>query len=265
MGPDASVMFTAAVAAHLLGDFLFQSDREVRAKQAGNLAAYLRHALVHAALVYALCGVWKLWILPLIVLLTHPLVDAVKAAFSRVFGREERGLSPRAALFALLADQAVHLAILYGTVVALGTVHPPPTSFLTTTFGSVWTAVLVLVSGAVATVYAGGIVVGIIVEPFLRELRPPLPPNEVQRQRRGFRRGGLFIGQLERTLIYLFILIEQPGAVGFLIAAKSIFRFGELKDHENRMEAEYITIGTMLSFSWGVLVAWLTKHALSLL
>ncbi len=50
--------------------------------------------------------------------------------------------------------------------------------------------------------------------------------------------------------------------MGFFIAAKSIFRFGELKDHENRMEAEYITIGTMLSFSWGVAYnAWLTKHA----
>ncbi len=65
-------------------------------------------------------------ILPLIVLLTHPLVDAVKAAFSRVFGREERDRRRERAA-ALLADQAVHLAILYGTVVAL--LHPPPTSF----------------------------------------------------------------------------------------------------------------------------------------
>jgi len=40
------------------------------------------------------------------------------------------------------------------------------------------------------------------------------------------------------------------------LPAKSIFRFGELKDSQNRMEAEYIIIGTLLSFAWGVAAAW---------
>ena len=52
---------------------------------------------------------------------------------------------------------------------------------------------------------------------------------------------GQYIGQLERTLIFLFVLIGQPTGVGFLVAAKSVFRFGDLKEHEDRMEAEYIT------------------------
>ena len=46
----------------------------------------------------------------------------------------------------------------------------------------------------------------------------------------------------------------QPAGVGFLVAAKSIFRFGELKEHHNRLEAEYITIGTLMSFAWGLAV-----------
>ena len=37
--------------------------------------------------------------------------------------------------------------------------------------------------------------------------------------------------------------------------------FGELKDNETRMEAEYIIIGTMLSFTWALAVAWLTQWA----
>ena len=61
---------------------------------------------------------------------------------------------------------------------------------------------------------------------------------------------------MERTLILLFILSGQPAGVGFLVTAKSVFHFGDLKDHEDRMEAEYIIIGTMLSF------AWLTQYAL---
>jgi hypothetical protein len=51
----------------------------------------------------------------------------------------------------------------------------------------------------------------------------------------------------------------QIEGVGFLVAAKSVFRFGELTDHQNRLEAEYITIGTLMSFSWGFAVSLLTK------
>jgi hypothetical protein len=76
---------------------------------------------------------------------------------------------------------------------------------------------------------------------------------------RCFPDGGKLIGQLERFLIYLFILSGNPAGVGFLVTAKSVFRFGELTSNENRMEAEYITIGTMMSFSWGLAVSLLAK------
>ncbi|MFO7738926.1 MAG: hypothetical protein R6V46_10655, partial [Desulfatiglandaceae bacterium] len=45
-----------------------------------------------------------------------------------------------------------------------------------------------------------------------------------------------------------FFLLQRFEAIGFLIAAKSIFRFGEVSKPERRKEAEYILIGTMLSF-----------------
>ncbi|MFV0501856.1 MAG: hypothetical protein ACK5MH_09735 [Bacteroidales bacterium] len=37
--------------------------------------------------------------------------------------------------------------------------------------------------------------------------------------------------------------------IGFLLAAKSIFRFGDLKDSKDRKLTEYILIGTLLSFA----------------
>lgn len=67
------------------------------------------------------------------------------------------------------------------------------------------------------------------------------------------------IGQLERALIFVFVLVQQFSAIGFLIAAKSIFRFGELRDRSNRMEAEYIIIGTLISFLWAIVAALLTR------
>jgi hypothetical protein len=82
---------------------------------------------------------------------------------------------------------------------------------------------------------------------------------------RGFVDGGRIIGQLERAMIYLFVLVGQPAAIGFLIAAKSVFRFGELSDRANRMEAEYILIGTLYSFLFGTLVAYLVGFLLPII
>jgi hypothetical protein len=43
--------------------------------------------------------------------------------------------------------------------------------------------------------------------------------------------------------------------IGFLLAAKSIFRFGDLKDKQDIKLTEYILIGTLLSFGIGILSA----------
>ena len=104
---------------------------------------------------------------------------------------------------------------------------------------------LVCVFGALVTTYLGGSIVSCYMAKFAAKL------NEVNTQR-GFPEGGKLIGQLERFLIYLFVIAGYTEGVGFLVAAKSVFRFGELTDHTNRLEAEYITIGTMMSFACGL-------------
>lgn len=60
---------------------------------------------------------------------------------------------------------------------------------------------------------------------------------------------------LERLLILLFVLIGQWAGVGFLLAAKSIFRFGDLNEAQDRKLTEYIMIGTLLSFGIAMLGA----------
>jgi hypothetical protein len=60
----------------------------------------------------------------------------------------------------------------------------------------------------------------------------------------------------------LLVLTDQPNAIAFLIAAKSIVRFGEIKDASQRKVAEYIIIGTVLSFGWALLISMLTQKAI---
>lgn len=71
---------------------------------------------------------------------------------------------------------------------------------------------------------------------------------------------GALIGRLERALILVLVLANVPSGIGFLIAAKSVLRFGEVTQPGNRSLAEYVLIGTLASFALGVPVAYATAE-----
>lgn len=75
---------------------------------------------------------------------------------------------------------------------------------------------------------------------------------------------GLLIGRIERCLVVLFVLLQRYEAVGFLLAAKSVFRIGDLTNQDERRFAEYIFVGTLLSFATGIAVGIATLLALGI-
>jgi hypothetical protein len=81
----------------------------------------------------------------------------------------------------------------------------------------------------------------------------------------GLKKAGRYIGYLERFLIVTFVWSGELSAIGFLIAAKSIFRFGEIKDKQDRKLAEYILIGTFLSYSLALAASFICKWILALI
>ncbi len=238
MSPAAGL---ALLTAHLLGDFVAQTDRMAAAKR--NPAVLLFHASIHAGLAWLLLGQWAFWPAPLAVLLSHAGIDAFKARW------------PKGRVAAFLADQALHLAVL----AILAALSPRLPGCWEAWIGRDWLRALILASGAILCIRAVAVLVGLWVQPYLDEMKAlaPAAPGA-----RGLTNGGRAIGQGERALIFLFVVMGQPGAIGFLIAAKSIFRFGELSDRRNRMEAEYITIGTLMSFGLAVAIAAGTAFAL---
>jgi hypothetical protein len=64
---------------------------------------------------------------------------------------------------------------------------------------------------------------------------------------------GKIIGMLERLFVFVFVVTGNWEGIGFLLAAKSVFRFGDLKESKDRKLTEYILIGTLLSF--GIAIA----------
>jgi hypothetical protein len=66
---------------------------------------------------------------------------------------------------------------------------------------------------------------------------------------------GTYIGILERLLVFIFIVVGHWEAVGFLITAKSVFRFGDLTASRERKLTEYILIGTLISFGIAIVIS----------
>ena len=70
---------------------------------------------------------------------------------------------------------------------------------------------------------------------------------------------GKWIGYLERILILTFVITDNMEGVGFLLAAKSVFRFGDLNKAKDIKTTEYVMLGTMTSFAIAIIVGLLVK------
>ncbi len=225
--------FTALLFAHALADFLFQTDW-INARKRRPEVLVLHGAIVLVAAQAAIGRVDAAEILALA--LAHLAIDAVKTHGRFV------------SLGAFFIDQAAHLA----TIAAVAGLAP---ELWSSGAWSGWPQLLPLMAitaGLILTVIAGQHAVTLLMRPHGARLRGT-----------GLRRGGQQIGRLERALIFLFILSRHPIGVGFLIAAKSVLRFGTAS--RDQRSAEYVIIGTLASFGWAIAVALATERLLQLL
>jgi len=229
----------ALFVAHLLADFSLQPEWMLRHKK--NPAILVLHTLIVAGIAALTLGAAP-WRLIAMLAGTHLLMDMIK-----VYGLGN-------SLRSFLADQLVHLGVIAG----LGALYPGAFSNgLWANLPSGWLAnyqgALCLVAGLVLSLHVGAIIIRKATKPFLGQIRGDIA---------GLEGGGAYIGYLERALVMLLVLINQPAGVGFLVAAKSILRFGDVKETHQRKMTEYVIIGTFLSFGWGLLIATLAQMAL---
>ncbi len=240
------------VASYFIGDFMIQ----IKIGEGSKWQALI--IPIHGALVagwsYVLCGAWKLWEIPLLVLVTHIFIDYIE----RIFGREN--------VFEFFLFQAIRLAVSILIALFIVSLQIQINLFWFAQFGLSYFKSIIFLAGFTFSIFGGNSLIGIVVKPFIPQIE-----KEAYKLRKGvgkgvggLKGGGQLIGQMERFLIFLFIMIEQPTAIGFLITAKSILRFGEIKDHHQRMLAEYIIIGTMASFAYGISISYLTKYLIGI-
>lgn len=221
--------FAALLLAHAVTDFVLQSGWMAANKT--KAGALFGHGLIVLGTALLTTGTLS----PLLVglALAHMAIDLGKA------------LSGRRGIGAFLADQGAHLACL------LALAHWQPGLWASGFWATqpALPAMMAVAAGLILTVRAGGFAVGLLMQPWAKDA-----PE-------GLANGGRMIGTLERGLIFVLVMAGQAEGIGLLIAAKSVLRFGAVKD--DLKVSEYVIIGTLASFGWALVTAFLTVFLLN--
>jgi len=235
---DLSLLFRLLIG-HIVGDFIFQTRSMVQEKEAMGWRSsrlYL-HAGLYSLAVYLMSSAWAqgVWLMP-VLFASHALIDGWKAT------RRKR-------TYSFMIDQMLHLAVLVVAFFLLSTAWVAQEKFFW-----FWKSprVLCVVLGYLLVLWPFGRLMQVLTSPLRSQIEG--------QSSRGLESAGLWIGCLERAFLLSFILLNYLTGVALLLGLKSIFRFGEIKDPDNRKEAEYILIGTLLSFGFAIGVGLVIKY-----
>jgi hypothetical protein len=220
-----SSLFVSLLLAHFVGDYLLQSGPLCKQKREKKVRSWFQyvHALIIAILSWVAIWDIDLWYVALAIGLLHLIFDIGKS-----YVKEEN-------VWTFVLDQVLHILVM--AVAAWVCVHRLGWS------DPAWLTPPVMWAEAIAV---AGIIcwrpANFLIRSVLQYNRVAIPsdPNTFH--------AGQLIGILERWLILVFILIGHYEVIGFLIAAKSIIRFG---DHD-RDKTEYFLAGTLLSIAIAV-------------
>lgn len=291
MTADPTLTLALLVFAHLVSDFVIQTDRIATEKFGTGRRAWRglgKHVLGVGICLLPFVAAFGAPGLALLVVVTfgHAIIDRSKIVWTRRVEAQalaeaqaaHAGSTPAealgfawtakpAALFVL--DQIVHLVIVVWAW-ALFLFNAPLTSIWidgATRFmnGPGWDpavvhrialVAVVVVNVLIVNVRGGSLLVGQLVRPravvgFDPRVDPPTTGSPA--------RVGEAIGVLERLLIVTFVLTGAEAAVGFVIAAKTLARFKQLDD---RGFAEYYLLGTLASVSVAIASALLARAVL---
>lgn len=223
------ILFVKLFLAHLLGDFIFQPnswviDKEIKKQKSFYL--YI-HAALHGIITWILVGELSFGWYALLLAVTHGGIDFLKLHFQKA--------STKRAWF--IGDQIAHFIVLIAIVLLY---NQQKIDFLgfNNQFWVILTGILFLTKPTSICI---------------RNLISIWTPENNNRTDNSLANAGNYIGILERLFVFCFIITGHFEAIGFLLAAKSIFRFGDLKEAKDRKLTEYVLIGTLLSFGIALL------------
>jgi hypothetical protein len=232
------IIFVKLLLAHLLGDFLLQPTQWVldkESKKHKSIYLYI-HTLLHGILAWILVGEMAFGSFALLLALSHGLIDFLKLRFQKK--KTKRNW--------FVADQILHLI----SIVIIVTVYKNLSIDFEVFNNQFW----ILMTGILFLTKPTSIIIKNIISIWT-------PESKIKNDD-SLENAGNHIGIFERLFVFCFIITGHFEAIGFLLAAKSIFRFGDLKEAKDRKLTEYVLIGTLLSFGIALLIGLLVQFGL---
>ncbi|MGI6220008.1 MAG: DUF3307 domain-containing protein [Bacteroidaceae bacterium] len=228
-----SWLLLSLLTAHVIGDFYLQSSKYCKRKEESKLKSsflYI-HAILIGLLSWAFVPTVDFWLYALLIAVTHFLIDAVKSYMHK-------------GLWQFLIDQIAHIVIL--CFIAHQQVLQCHLPIQSLNFHSN-ISIPIFMFALLCCLKPTNILIKLILERY--------KIGEAE-SCESMKNAGALIGNLERILTLVFVLIGQYEAVGFIIAAKSVLRF---KDTDTA-KTEYVLAGTLLSFGIATLLGLMVKQ-----
>jgi hypothetical protein len=227
------------LAAHLLGDFYFQSNN-MSEKKNKYFSHLLIHSLIYTAVVFAVTlPFWRspFIILNLIFSFTHFFIDLLKFILYKIYKNKSQ-FTDKYTGHVYIADQALHIL----SILIISTLFPIneniaafyslPFVHITGFYNLVlfrWVCLLLLIGKPVNVTFA--------------KLFSSFKP--VRAEIKNNKKTGAAIGVLERIIMVVFMGIQQYSAIGLVLTAKSIARYKMIS--EDKEFGEYYLLGTFVS------------------
>lgn len=217
-------LFLCLLLAHLIADFALQTPKSCNHKKENKWKS--RHHYYHATVVFALSWLAtfdiRFWWCALLVGISHLIIDIWKSYHAENIKW-------------FVVDQLLHIAIL-ASIAWL---------WYSSREWNIPCGLTVKHIAITVAIIACWKPANILIKLVLKHCSVNIPEAD---SKSGFNAGAL-IGDIERWLILIFVILQRYDAIGLLIAAKSIIRFGE----KETTKTEYVLAGTLMSILIAVL------------
>lgn len=199
------------------------------------MAVSATHSSIHAFVTYLFVSQWSNWIIPLVIFVSHFIIDSIKSSLKAKD------------IQAFVIDQVAHLLV----ILAL---------WLYITDCDLWQELQSLLNVDNSMFWKLLIGYALMLKPSSLFMSLLLKRWNVDDSfNNSLPNAGQWIGYLERILIFTFIISGSLDGVGFLLAAKSVFRFGDLNKAKDIKTTEYVLVGTLTSFTIAILTGFIIK------
>lgn len=231
--------------AHFLSDFIFQPTKWAKCKDDNGFKSWhlYIHILITTVTLFIVLWDFKLWGLILEISLLHFIIDSIKSFVKKT------------TIWVFITDQILHLLVIV-SIWLLYTNQWDEFVILCNTIISNQKFWWLLLAYTLLTIPTS-VLIGKMTNKWSNELNVNGPNHN-----EGLKNAGMWIGIIERILIFTFIIGSKLSVIGFLLAAKSVFRFGDLKDSNDQMKTEYIIVGTFTSFLLAIIMGLFIKLVL---